>query len=338
MHFINTADLVSQDWTFLQPYCQDPSISWEFHIGRPRTRMEQIIRKPDLARWRAAYQSARRATQNDHAALVSHLPRMSAATNIFRKRFCPQVPQIAFAFNFTDLPTGMDYRRLRSSLAGIDEFVVFSQYERRLYSEYFGFRPECFRFLPWAMDTPQPGPENPVSGPESYLCSIGGEGRDYTLLADAMRALPDISMVVVARPHSIRGIDFPPNVKVFTNLPAPQTWRIVQDSAGVAIPLRSDKTTCGHITIVGSMLLGRAMVITDSFGVSDYVEDGVNAHLVPAGDTAAMIAALQGLSRNTAASRDLGSRAISRAKEKHALAGWVSYFIEKSAQYEARLP
>ncbi|RKT32343.1 glycosyl transferase family 1 [Roseovarius halotolerans] len=300
--------------------------------------MERIVRKPNLARWRAAYQSARCAAREERSVLVSHLPRMSAATNLFRKRFCPQVPQIAFAFNFTDMPVKMDFRRLRSMLAGIDEFIVFSQYERSLYSEYFGFQPERFRFLHWAMEAPQPGPENPVSGPDSYLCSIGGEGRDYRLLAEAMRALPDVAMVVVARPHSIRGINFPQNVKVFTNLPARQTWRIVQDSAGVVIPLRSDKTTCGHITIVGSMLLGRAMVITDSLGVSDYVEDGVNAHLVPAGDTAAMIAAVQGLSHNSAAMRDLGARASARAREKHALSGWVSYFTEKSAEYEARLP
>ena len=50
------------------------------------------------------------------------------------------------------------------------------------------------------------------------------------------------------------------------------------------LPLKSETTACGHITLVGAQLLGIPLVITRSKGVADYVEDGVTATLVAAGD------------------------------------------------------
>ncbi|NDD35047.1 MAG: hypothetical protein EBZ26_01820 [Flavobacteriia bacterium] len=80
------------------------------------------------------------------------------------------------------------------------------------------------------MDAPIAGTTNPLP-PEvrshGYVCVVGGEGRDYALVADAMRKRPSLRMAIVARPYSIEGIDFPENVSVFTNLPLQMTWRLV---------------------------------------------------------------------------------------------------------------
>lgn len=176
----------------------------------------------------------------------------------------PETPHIGFSFNFTALPTGLRRRHLSYALSDITECAVYSKYELELYPQYFDIDPGKFRYLPWAMDPPEPGPENPMALRTPYVCSIGGEGRDYSILANVMRELPHITLVVVARERSIRGVSFPTNVHVFLDLALEKTWRIAKDSQGLVLPLVSDQTACGHITIVGAQLLGIALAVTRS--------------------------------------------------------------------------
>src|SRR6056297_1795931 len=340
MRFINTSDLAEPSWRFIEPFCSDDDISWEFHIGRPRNTLERLVPRPNLARWRAAGTAALSARRQDQpSVLVSHLPRIGAATNIFRRAFCPNVPQIAFAFNFTDLPTGTDLVRMRKSLSGIDEFVVFSNFERGLYSRHFGIEETCFRYLPWAMEAPKPGPTHPRPDLDNYFCAIGGEGRDYALLAQAMRKMPETKMIIVARPYSIKGIEFPDNVVVFTNLSAGETWRIASDSAGMVLPLRSGETVCGHITLVGAQLLGLPLVVTRSVGIEDYVRDRENVLLIQSGSSEEIIAAVQELKKNPQLADSLGQAASSIAGRDNSSDAWVSYFDEKATEIKgSRLP
>ena len=61
MHFISTSDLMGPDWRFLEPLSTDPAITWSTHSGLPRTPLERRIRRPALARYRAAFEAAREA-------------------------------------------------------------------------------------------------------------------------------------------------------------------------------------------------------------------------------------------------------------------------------------
>lgn len=325
--FVNNTDLLPRNWRFIEPFWADPRAEWQFFYGTAQNRLERTITRPHLGRYRAALQAVRAAAgAHQPSILVSHLPAMAAATNAMRKLICPQVRQIAFAFNFTDLPTGARRRYFRRALQGVEEFVVFSEMERRLYSDVLGLPPDRLRMLHWATEAPEAGPDNPVPAPEvPYLCAIGGEARDYRLLADVMRQEPQMRMVIVARPYSIAGIDFSDNVQVFTNLPAPQTWRLAQDSLGLVIPLRSEDTACGHITIVGAQMLGIPLVVTRSAGVADYTDDS-NALLVAPGSGQDLRAGLQTLAAQGDAVHQRSHRALETARQRSDLAHWVRYF------------
>lgn len=326
MILINASDLMGANWRFIEPICSRPELVWSFHSGLPANGLERLVRRPALARYRAALSAVREAARTPGAVLVSHLPRMTAVMNILRRALCPQVPQIAFAFNFTDLPTGSERAFLRWALRDISEFVVFSTFEQALYADYFELPAERIRRLAWSMDTPIPAPASSSDRPVgSYLCAIGGEGRDYALLAEAARQTPEIEMIIIARPHNLSGIDVPPNVTVFTNLPAPQTWRILVNSAGLVIPLVSDRTACGHITIVGAQLLGVPIAVTGSRGVADYVSDET-ASLVPAGDLDGMSRAVRHLYEDREATGRRATRAQAFARSNSDLAVWVAYF------------
>ena len=342
MRIINTTDLIPPGWRFIEPQWSRAGTSWDFVHGVPQNALERLVRRPNLARYRAARQAARLArgaqAAQERPVLVSHLPRMAAATNAARAVSCPDVPHMAFAFNFTDLPAGADLGRLRRLLKTVDAFAVFSRMELALYPPLLDLDPERFHFVPWAMDPPEAGPQNPMAAPLSpqaeaaappYLCAVGGEARDYPLLAQAMAALPHLRMAVVARPHSIAGISFSDNVTVFTNLPAPQTWALVQGSLGLVVPLRSAETACGHITIVGAQLLGVPLAVTASSGVADYVDSDDIALRLPAGDLGALRAALETLAEDRAAARARAGAAQALAAERSAPAAWVRFFEDR---------
>ena len=124
--------------------------------------------------------------------------------------------------------------------------------------------------------------EPPVTQPEAsiesgdYICAIGGNARDYPLLMEAMARLPDIPLVAVMRPHNASSLKVPPNVRVRVDLPLGETHNITKFSRFMVLPLIGSEIPCGHITLVTSMRLSKAFIVTDSCGVSDYVEEGVN--------------------------------------------------------------
>lgn len=45
-----------------------------------------------------------------------------------------------------------------------------------------------------------------------------------------MRLTPDIKLVAIVRPHNLRGIEVPDNVKVLTNIPKQEAMRIINDA------------------------------------------------------------------------------------------------------------
>lgn len=321
--FVNNTDLLAPDWRFLEPLWSDPRAAWAFFHGVPQNALERRVQRPNLARYRAAWQAVRHARQN--SILVSHLPTMTAATNLLRQRICPDTPHIAFAFNFTALPTGRRLSYFRHALQDIDAFVVFSEVEQRIYADTFGIPSDRIQMLHWAMDAPVPGPKNPVPFTRPYLCAVGGEGRDYALLAETLRYLPDIRMAIVARPHNVAGLAFPDNVRVFTNLPAPQTWRLAQDSSGMVIPLKSAQTNCGHVTIVGAQLLNIPLVVTRSAGVADYVDDQT-AFITAPGSTSDMINALRALESGGEPVKQRQHKALHTAQARSSQTHWVRYF------------
>lgn len=326
VHFVNVSDLVDRNWRFLEPINTDPNLSWSMHYGRPSNFIERKIKRPNIGRYRSAWSAVRETKSREDAVLVSHLPLVSAACNRFLQRLCPQRPHIAFSFNFTELPGESKKARISSMLRGIDAYVVYSRYEVELYSRSFDIPKEKIVYLPWAMDAPHLGASNPVAAEGEYFCSVGGEGRDYALLARAMEKLPQHKLIIIARPHSVKGLKFPDNVKVFLNLPSPLTWRIVADSQGLIVPLRDEETACGHITIVGGQLLGKPVIATQSVGISDYITTGQNGFTVSGGDVAALVNSLEFLQQDQASANKIGQAAKERANRENNPSIWLRFF------------
>lgn len=160
----------------------------------------------------------------------------------------------------------------------VERFVVYSTAEKKLYSEYFDIPKEKIDIIKWSMDVPEvANREQVVKG--DYVCAVGGEGRDYGLLLKVAERLKEIKFIIVARPNSIDANTLPSNVILYKNVSVDVYWNIVAYSKFVVLPLKTATTNCGHITIVGSQLLGKPIVSTISSGTSDYLVAGYNSLL-----------------------------------------------------------
>ena len=325
---INTTDLQDGDWQFLRPKMSDAEYAWQTYSSKAQKIRPAIGDGARLRRLKACVNATRAAQQAEHPILISHLPIMAAWTNLARKVMARTVPQIAFAFNFTNLPTGMRRHAYAHALSGIEEFVVFSTYEKNLYAEFFGLPAERLHFTKWAMDTPIAGPRTRIIPDVPYLCAIGGEARDYALLSRVMQRLPHRQAVVVARPYSVAGFDFPGNVQVHLNLPSETTWRVAVDSVGMALPLRSRETMCGHITVVAAQLLGIPLIATDCLGLSDYVNEESAFRIVPPKDPDALAGAIEDLFLQRDNAKETAAKSKIQAQSEYSLDRWVAYLEE----------
>jgi glycosyltransferase involved in cell wall biosynthesis len=224
---------------------------------------------------RASLQAVWRASKGNAKLLITHDPRASFLCSLFCRILNIRIDHYVDSFNFTELPVGLRLRLMRYAFQQIKLFSVHSSMERSLYSRYFDIPIERIQLRLWSIGVPRVSPEYPLQTGR-YVSSIGGNGRDYRTLIESSRRLPDIPFVLVVRPESLMGIEIPPNVKVMVNAPFEQAMNILVHSQFTILPLLGSTVPCGHVTLVCAMHLAKAIVATDSKGISDYVLPGFN--------------------------------------------------------------
>ncbi|MFZ3583943.1 hypothetical protein ACOI1H_17475 [Loktanella sp. DJP18] len=334
MKFINTSDLADPGWDFIASYSDNPDITWEYHLGTRRAGVEKWMKRPHLGRMRADFTAARSAARQPGSALVSHLPNMTFVTARAQNYLGKPGPHVGFSFNFTDLPKGKRKSLYKETFKNMTEFVVFSKYEVDLYEEYFGISKENLKFLPWTMDRPNTRSNIKLPFDGDYLCAVGSEARDYGTLMAAMQTLPHINLVLIARHHSLAGITVPENVRVMIEIPSAHVWAIAEKSKGMVVPLQTDKTPNGHVTIVGTRLMAVPLAVSRSDGISDYVHDD-DSFMFQSGNAEELRTALLVMMTQQDLAARKAALAQRRALEQNDVKHWVAYFDDLNRRLSA---
>lgn len=327
------SNVLDPAWHWLEHCFANDQLKWQFYHIIPQNYMEQKLRHPDLRYPRAAWEAVRAVKKVSKGAVITHGPIISFYTALFSKLLGNKLPQIAYTFNFTALPQGFRQRLMQYAYTYIDKFVVYSTMEKKLYSRWFKIPEDKFDVVLWGVDRPKAAhPDNPsIKG--RYICAIGEFQRDYMALIEAMRSLPDITLVVVARPHNFQGIALPDNVKLFENLPLDETLNILKFSQFMVLPLKGSEIPCGHVTLVYSMHLGVPFLITKSSGIDDYIEEGVNGISYPYGNPQALIAKIQELWNQPELCQTMGQKglgfAINNCSEENVARHFANYLRQK---------
>jgi glycosyltransferase involved in cell wall biosynthesis len=276
-----------------------PEFDWSFVFARPAT--GQIGNR--LSRLRAAFAAVRLAKSAD--LIISFGLGLGSVIEIARRLVGVNTKHCCYYLNFDELPQGLKRSRQAAICKSIDRFVVSSTIERALYAAHFGIDPHRIDMLLWGVNPPEVSNTVLVAG--DYVCAVGGNARDYPMLMDVARARPDIAFVVVVRPANLEGLNVPPNVRTFTNIPFADAMAVVRDARVMALPLVTTQTPCGHVTIVGAFYLGTPIVVTASTGIEDYVQDEITGLTAPSGSAAAFGAAIDRMWNDPAMAQRIGA-------------------------------
>lgn len=259
--------------------------------------------------------------------LVSHGPRLALYSECLVRPAASQALHLAFSFNFTDLPTGVRRSLLRRYLRRVDRFVVASAIERALYSEYFELEVDRIDLLLWGIQPPvQELTKAARFSDGQYICAIGSQARDYDTLMEAMRRIPYIKLILVATPDSLPQGVVPANVKVLTNIPIADAMNVLAHSMFMVLPLRNSTVPCGHVTVVSAMHMGKAILSTDSTGLSDYLIDGSNAEFFSPKNPKQLAEKIERLFSEPSLRERLGTFASTFAKQHCSEDNTAAYF------------
>ena len=146
-----------------------------------------------------------------------------------------------------------------------------------------------------------------------YILSVGMESRDYPTLQAAAVALPYPFRVVAsgwspgAGYAAADGISASHNVTIERDLSTPQLRALYDGCRVVVVPLKRTTYAAGVTSILEAMAMGKAVIVTASPGILDYVKDGLSGRLVPVSDPRALERTIRELWENPSVTAAMGA-------------------------------
>jgi glycosyltransferase involved in cell wall biosynthesis len=133
--------------------------------------------------------------------------------------------------------------------------------------------------------------------PARQICAVGQEYRDYATLLEAIRGLDVRVEIAMGSPWSEKRdgtsrAELPPNVRV-RRRDYGELRRLYAESLFTVVPLLENDMQAGITTIVESMAMERAVVVTRTRGQVGTVRHQSNGLEVPPGDAPALKASIQ---------------------------------------------
>jgi glycosyltransferase involved in cell wall biosynthesis len=189
---------------------------------------------------------------------------------------------------------------------------VLSRVQERYLRDEVGLAPERIRFVYDKVDhrfwTSRGAPS------DGSVLAVGTQGRDYRTLIAALGGT-GIPVTIVAGSLWVgadtRDLDdLPANVATVTGLTFEDLRSRYERAAVVVVPLERDLRYAGGVNaVLEGMAMGKAVVVSATPGISDYVEDGVTARVVPPGDPTRLRAVVADLLADSRQRSALGTRA-----------------------------
>jgi glycosyltransferase involved in cell wall biosynthesis len=292
--------LHGSDWRWIEPETQN-QVRWLFQYAIPQSFLERIVTKPNLSRITGVFRCVKQAVREGSDLVVAQCQRDAFWAAIAMHLYRAKMPLIAYAFHFDGLPTGLRLQVLKWAYSKVQRFVVYSDYERQKYADYFGIPIDRFEFVRWSIKASEIEMENdPPHYPGKYICAIGKDGRDYPTLVQAIAQMPDLNFITVSYPYNLAGVELPPNLKALYQIPMTEAMNIVKHCQFMVMPLEAEDTSCGLMTLFWAMLCRKACIPTRSIAVEEYLPAEYDAPRVEAGDVQGWIKAIRTMIRDDA--------------------------------------
>jgi Glycosyl transferases group 1 len=214
-------------------------------------------------------------------------------------------------------------------------FCVLSRAEQERFPRTWGVEPERVVHTPFTVTLDAEQLAAPAPAGDAVFAS-GNSLRDYGPLLDAAPGIP--APVVLATTQVDRNARLAPNVRAGP-LPHADCVDELRRARVVVVPLAENRwRSAGQQTYLNAMALGKAVVVTDTMGVRDYVEDGVTGLIVAPGDARAMGEAVRWTldPANAEAVRAMTERAMQTVRERFTLDRYLARLLDVASDTIAR--
>jgi glycosyltransferase involved in cell wall biosynthesis len=198
---------------------------------------------------------------------------------------------------------------LGRALRNVAFIAVWSRVQIENYHRTFGWPREKFVFIPYKANHSQPSHSGDLLPVGDYLFSGGNSERDYRTLFEAVRGLPIPVVVSATKPGDAGRLTVPENV-IFVRAEEPAFERLLAGSRLVALCVKKDIFRgAGEATVLNAMWHGKAVVAADDVSAADYIEDGIDGFIVPAGSVESLRRRIQELWENPGLAARMGEAA-----------------------------
>lgn len=309
-------------------------------FGRYRHRVQLLFRTPSLAIYalRSWLRRVRQFPLPDFVCVGSDAEIVGCLLARFLSR--KNVPIVLNGFIYTPrrsrILTAVRKLFFRTLLARTAAVICYSQYECRRLPGLLGL--EAPPFVPvlfgGALTLPNDLSDHD-DGRRSYIVAAGRSGRDYALLANAVRGLPIDLKIICDSTHAIKDIDLPPNATVVRNCYGLQYYRTIANAEFVVIPLADLDLSSGQMVLIDAMALGKASIVTRTETTIEYGQHCETCYFVDHGSVASMRSAIALLLEDRAMRERLGNAARQHYLEHHTLEPYIGRLVGAVAQIEA---
>lgn len=175
---------------------------------------------------------------------------------------------------------------IRRALGNAAVNAVWSRSQIQNYHRVFGCPLDKLVFVPYKANHSKAA-SNPMPVGD-YIFSGGNSERDYKTLFEAVRGLSIPVIVSTTKPALIRGLSVPENV-ILVSTEKVAFERLMAGCRMLALCVKGDIIrAAGEPTMLNAMWHGKPVVVADNISASDYIEDGVDGFIVPAGSAEQM--------------------------------------------------
>ena len=174
----------------------------------------------------------------------------------------------------------------RCMIRGCTTVAVYGRELLRSQARYIGLPEQMFVFLPYKSNHSKSPPLKMNLG--NYIFSGGNSERDYCTLCDAVAGTEIPLIVSVTDPVVSRNLAVPENV-VLVAAREPAFARLMASSRFAVFAIRRGSINGGaSASICNAMWHGKPVIAADGLVGTDYIQEGVTGHVVPAGDVSAL--------------------------------------------------
>jgi glycosyltransferase involved in cell wall biosynthesis len=210
---------------------------------------------------------------------------------------------------------------LGASLRSAARVICLGESQRSELLALAGLDPERVVTMLVPVDTQYFEPRGVATG--RTVLSVGKDlARDYATFIEAVGPL-DAAATLVSHPRNVAELEVPANTTLRGNVPWSELRELYAGAACVVLPQRADDYPYGSeggglTALLEAMAMGRPIVASERAILRDYVEDGVEALLVPAEDPEAMREAIERVLADPELARSLGTAARTRVERANA--------------------